>query len=100
MNWLRQLFWRGRLYNDLSDEMQQHLDEKIEELVATGMSRKEATAAARRTFGNVTLIQQDSRDAWRWPSLEDFLTDIRIGLRNICKQLNVPYSTITDWIYN
>src|SRR5579871_1803234 len=85
MNWLRQLFSRGRLYNDLSDEMQQHLEEKIEELIASGMSRKEATAAARRTFGNVTLIQQDSRDAWRWPSLEDFLTDIRISLRTLRK---------------
>jgi predicted permease len=85
MNQLRQLFSRGRLYNDLSDEMHQHLDEKIEELVATGMSRKEATAAARRTFGNVTLIQQDSRDAWRWPSLEDFLTDTRISLRTLRK---------------
>ena len=55
MNWLKQLFSRRRLYNDLSDEMQQHLEEKIEELVATGMSKKEATAAARREFGNLTL---------------------------------------------
>ena len=83
MNWLKQLFSRRRLYNDLSDEMHQHLEEKIEELVATGMPRKEATAAARREFGNVTLIENDSRDVWRWPSVESFSADIRFGLRGL-----------------
>jgi len=38
------------LYNDLSDEIQEHLREKIEELVSGGMSRKEAAQAARREF--------------------------------------------------
>src|SRR5580658_952029 len=85
MNWLKQIFSRRRVYNELSDEIRQHLDEKIEELVATGMPRKEATTAARRTFGNVTLIQQEGRDAWRWPSVEDLLMDIRISLRTLRK---------------
>jgi len=40
MNWLKQLFSRRSLYNDLSEEMRQHLEEKIEELVATGLSKK------------------------------------------------------------
>jgi predicted permease len=85
MNWLKQLFSRRRLYNDLSVEMQQHLEEKIEELVATGMSKKEATAAARREFGNVTLIEQDSREVWRWPSVESFFADVRYALRTLRK---------------
>lgn len=51
MNWLKQLFSRRRFYNDLSDEIQEHLDEKIDELVATGMSKKEATATARGFCG-------------------------------------------------
>jgi predicted permease len=81
MHWLKQLFSRRRLYNDLSDEMQQHVDEKIEELVATGMSRKEATAAARRQFGNLSLLEEDSRDVWRWLSIENLFADVRYGLR-------------------
>jgi predicted permease len=85
MTWYKQLFSRRRLYNDLSNEMQQHLEEKIEELVATGMSKKEATAAARREFGNVTLIEQDSREVWRWPSLESFFADVRYALRTLRK---------------
>jgi uncharacterized protein YoaH (UPF0181 family) len=56
MIWFRQLFSRRRLYDDLSEEIRQHLEQKIEELVAGGMSRKEAAAAARREFGNLTLV--------------------------------------------
>ncbi len=85
MNWLKRLFSRHRLYNDLSDEMQQHLDEKIEELVASGMSRIEATAAARREFGNVTLIENDGREVWRWPSIESVLVDVRYAARVLRK---------------
>ncbi len=85
MNWFKQIFSRRRLYNDLSEEIRAHLEEKIEELVASGMPRKEATAAARREFGNVTLMEEDSRNVWRWPSIENFLIDVRYGLRMLRK---------------
>src|SRR6266704_6467657 len=85
MNLFRQLFSRRRLYNDLSEEIQEHLEEKIGELVATGMSRREATHAARREFGNVTLVEEDSRAIWRWPSIEHLLMDVRYALRMLHK---------------
>ena len=81
MSWFERLFWRRRLFGELSEEIQAHLEEKIAELVADGMSRKEATAAARRAFGNVTLTEEDSRNVWRWPSVEELLADVRYGLR-------------------
>jgi putative ABC transport system permease protein len=81
MTWLKQLFSRRRLCNDLSEEIRSHLDEKIDGLVAAGMPRKEATAAARREFGSLILAEEDSRTVWRWPSLEDFFMDIRYGVR-------------------
>jgi len=85
MNWLKRWFSRRLLYNALSDELEQHLEEKIEELVATGMSKKDATAAARRDFGNVTLIEEDSREVWQWPSIESFFADVRYGFRILRK---------------
>ena len=81
MNWLRQLFSRRRMYRELSEEIQAHLDEKVEELVAEGMSREDAMRAARRQFGNVGLIEENSREVWAWPSVEDVFFDIRYGLR-------------------
>ena len=85
MMWLKQLFSRRRLYGDLSEEIQEHLEEKIEELVAEGMSRKEATYAARREFGNVRLTEEDSRAVWRWAAIEDFFMDVRFGARMLRK---------------
>src|SRR5258705_3495035 len=57
------------------------------------MSRKEATYTARREFGNVTLIEEDSRNAWRWPSIEDFFMDLRFGARMLRK--NPGFAAVT-----
>jgi predicted permease len=81
MNRLRQLFSRRRLYRELSEEIQAHLDEKIEELVAQGMSREEAMQCARREFGNVGVVEENCREVWGWPSVESVLLDVRFGLR-------------------
>src|SRR6202790_2676011 len=81
MKWMKQLFSRRRMFGELSDEIRGHLEEKIEELVEGGMSRKEAEAASRREFGNVTLMEEDGRDVWRWLSIENLFADVREGLR-------------------
>src|SRR5215472_3367017 len=81
MNWLTQLFSRKRLYTELSDEIQAHLNEKVEELVAEGVSREEAMRSARREFGNVGKIEEDCREVWAWPTIEEILFDIRYALR-------------------
>jgi len=81
MSWLKQLFSRRRFYGELSLEIREHINERIEELVAEGMPKKEAAAAARREFGNMTLIEEDSRAIWQWPTVEGFLSDLRYGVR-------------------
>jgi predicted permease len=81
VNWVRRLFLRQRTYGELSEEIREHLEEKVEELVADGMPRKDAEAAARREFGNVTLAEEDGRDVWRWLLIENLFADVRYGLR-------------------
>ncbi len=83
MNRINQLFSRQRLYSDLSQEIREHLEEKIDELVASGMSREEAPHVARREFGNATLIDERGREVWQWPLIENFLMDVRYGLRQL-----------------
>jgi predicted permease len=68
---------------DISEEIRQHLDEAIDDLVARGMPRRDAEAAARRQFGNVTLLEERSRDVWRWNVVEDFAADLRYALRQL-----------------
>src|SRR5215831_3752921 len=81
MSWLRQFISRKRRYRELSEEIQAHLEEKVEELIAEGMSADEALHSARREFGNVGLIEENCREVWAWPSVEDVFFDIRYGLR-------------------
>jgi hypothetical protein len=47
MWWLRNLPSRSKVYDDLAEEIRQHLDERIEVLMSGGRSREEAEHAAR-----------------------------------------------------
>ena len=84
MRWIDRIF-RRRRYDDLSVSIQEHLDERTDELVAEGMSRADAGQTARREFGNVALIQQHSREMWQWPKLESLLADLKLILRRLRK---------------
>jgi predicted permease len=83
MNWLRQLFARRQIYRDLSEEIEQHLAEKVEALIAGGMSRKDAEYAAKREFGNVARIEESGHEPWMWLRLESILADIRFAFRKL-----------------
>lgn len=78
-----QWFRRDRL-DELADEIQSHLDEKTDALMATGMSRGDAEREARRAFGNVTSIKEQGRDVWRLEAfLERVSSDVRYALRGL-----------------
>src|ERR1700743_1713276 len=92
MNWFRSLFSRRRMLGELGEEMRSHLAERVDELVAGGMSQREAEFAARREFGNLGMVERDSRGVWEWRILEDFVADVRFGLRMLRK---TPGFTLT-----
>ena len=85
MSWLNQFFRRRDLYNDLTEEMHEHLEEKTEQFIREGMSREEAEFAARRAFGNPTLLEQHSREVWQWQAIESILADLKLTLRRLRK---------------
>src|SRR5579859_2046502 len=85
MKRLKQLLSRKRLYTDLDEEIAFHLGQRVQELVATGMSAKDAGAVARREFGNVAVVKETAREAWGWRWLEDLFGDLRFGVRTLRK---------------
>jgi predicted permease len=75
-------FSRNRRYDDISISIQEHIDERIDELMEEGMPRHEAEQSARRDFGNVTLVRERSREVWQWQRLESLFADLKhIGRR-------------------
>ncbi len=83
MVWLRQLLSRHRRYDELSESIREHLDEKIADLIDRGLTREEAERTARREFGNATLIEERSREVWQWSTMENLFTDTRYALRGL-----------------
>src|SRR5277367_3466117 len=85
MDAFRRFFWHRRLYSDLSEEMREHLEEKTEQFVHEGMSREEAEHAARRSFGNATLLEEHTREVWQWPRVESLIADAKFAMRQLIK---------------
>ena len=83
MNWFLGLVSRRRLHRELAEEIQGHLEEKVEDLMEGGLSRAEAVSAARRAFGNVTVIEERGREVWGWPVLETCRADVRYACRRL-----------------
>jgi predicted permease len=85
MGWMRNLFSRRRQHAELSESMREHLAERVDELVSSGVAREEAEFQARREFGNVALIEERSREVWQWPRMESLWADLRLAVRRLGK---------------
>ena len=76
---------RRRAEVELAEEIRTHLEIETEQNIAAGLPPEEARYAALRTFGNVTLSQEESRAMWGFRSLETLWQDVRFGARMLAK---------------
>src|SRR5215472_4508804 len=77
---------RGHRHDgEFDDEIQGHLQMLAEKCAAQGMTREEAAAAARRQFGNVSLLEEDRRELETFLSLEELWRDLRYAFRALWK---------------
>ena len=82
---LRSLFKRGRVEQELSDELRFHLEKLIEEKIGKGMTLEEARYAALRELGGVEQIKEECRDMRNLSFIENVLQDARYGMRLLAK---------------
>jgi len=82
---LTALIRRRRLELDLDDEMAFHLAMREAEYRDSGMSDTAARDEARRRFGNVTYLKEQTRDMWIFSSLESVRQDVRFAFRTLRK---------------
>src|SRR6202795_3598025 len=78
---LRSILHKNRAELDLSEELQFHLQNQIDEYVAQEMNPTEARHAALRSLGGIEQAKEECRDARKVNSIENFLQDVRFGLR-------------------
>jgi len=79
------IFRRKELARDLDDEIRTHIAMEVDENLEDGMEPEEARHAARRSFGNVALAQEDSRGVWLYRWFDDFGKDLRFAVRMLLK---------------
>src|SRR5580704_13742700 len=81
MKWISNPLQRRRRNREIAEEVEAHIEEKVAELMESGISQDEARQRASREFGSATLYTEIGREAWGWTSLDRLGQDIRYGLR-------------------
>ena len=77
--------WRARRERDLDDEIRSHLTMAANDRMDRGESPQSARNSALREFGNVGLVAEVTRETWSRSALEQFVRDLRYGLRSLRK---------------
>ena len=77
------LLRRHRIADEVDDEVRFHMEMQREQLERGGMSPTKAARAARRQFGNVTRLREETRAVWTFPSAESVVQDLTFALRTL-----------------
>jgi macrolide transport system ATP-binding/permease protein len=80
---LRSILRGRRVEQELNEELQFHLEHKIEEGIANGLSPKEARYTAMRAMDGLEQRKEEMRDMRRIHWLTDFLDDARFAIRSL-----------------
>jgi hypothetical protein len=91
---LRSLFKRNRVEQELTEELRFHLEKLNEEKVARGMTPEEARYAALRELGGLDQIKEECRDMRRVNYVENFVQELRYGLRILRKNRSFTLAAV------
>jgi predicted permease len=73
---LRSLVRRDRVEDELDEEIRYHIDERARELMAKGLTERDARLSALRSFGGVEQRKEECRDARRLMLVDDVRRDL------------------------
>ena len=80
---LKSIFRRRRVETELDEELQFHLEHKIQEGLAEGLSPEEARYRALRAMGGLEQRKEEVRDTRGIHWLTDFVDDVRYAARSL-----------------
>ena len=74
---------RARDERDLQAEIDFHLEQETRLRHERGVTPDQALLAARRDFGNITLVKEATRAMWGWTSVDRAAQDVRYACRTL-----------------
>ena len=69
--------------DQLDKELQFHIDSRIADLIAEGLTLEEARRRTRLEFGGVMQTKEAVRDLRLWSFIEGMLQDLRLAFRTL-----------------
>lgn len=82
---LRALLRGSAVEHELDDEIRFHLERETEKYVKAGLAPEEAARRARLSLGGIEQTKEQSRDARGTLVVENFIRNLRIGIRVLRK---------------
>ncbi|HEY2015728.1 MAG TPA: permease prefix domain 1-containing protein, partial [Bryobacteraceae bacterium] len=80
---VRSILRRSLVEQELDEELQFHLEHKIEEGIGQGLSPKEARYRALRAMDGLEQRKEEIRDTRRIHWLTDFVDDVHYAIRSL-----------------
>ena len=69
--------------DELDKELRFHLDQRVADYIASGLTPEEARRRAALEFGGFTQVKEAIRDQDSWRALDGFLRDLRFAVRSL-----------------
>ena len=85
---------RKQMLQELDQDIRDHIERETQDNIERGMTPEEARYAARRKFGNVTRVKEDTRAVWTAVWLEQLWQDLRFALRQTRRSPAFAITTI------
>lgn len=83
MRIFRSFFRRKRIAAQMQEEMEFHVQARMDDLVASGMDPREAARTARLEFGSVPAYREESRAAIGYRLWDELRSDLRFAARGL-----------------
>ena len=85
MAWWNSFSRKRPIDSQLDSELRFHIDELAEEKIASGLTPEEARREAILEFGGRERVKEELRDVYRIATLENFIANVKSGIRIIRK---------------
>lgn len=90
----RALFGSRQKQTELDEELQFHLDTRIEDLRANGLNETQARREATLELGGIDQAKEHCRDAWGTRFVQDLFRDLRYSARGLWKDKSFSFAVV------